>query len=267
MSDSSGVSILIVDDTLENRELLAKTLDREGVAVSACASAEYAREMLNIELFSLILLDISMPGGMSGIEFLKEIKGNPKLADIPVVMVSASGDKDNVIHCLELGAKDFIIKPFDLPLLKRRIDRYISEASNARQGRHITSTRKFNILIVDDNELNRDILQRRLDKFGFLTKVAAGGDAAIECINKYSINLVLLDIMMPEKDGVTTLLEIRQDHRHKNLPIIMLTALSDKEKVHECITSGADDYIIKPFETKVLKARIDACLTEKSNFV
>ena len=112
--------VLIVDDIEANRELLARRLRREGCEVSLAASGPQALEALRRDSFDLVLLDVIMPG-MNGIDVLKRMKADEALREIPVLMVSALDDMENVVHCIENGAEDYLPKPFNAALLRARV--------------------------------------------------------------------------------------------------------------------------------------------------
>lgn len=119
------------------------------------------------------------------------------------------------------------------------------------------------ILIVDDNELNLDLLNRRLMREGHRTLQARDGLAALSILREGSIDLVLLDIMMPVLDGYQTLAAIKADTSLLDIPVIMLTAVNEVESAANCIELGADDYICKPFNSILLHSRVNACLKLK----
>ena len=119
------------------------------------------------------------------------------------------------------------------------------------------------ILVVDDIEDNRAVLQRRLERQGYAVECAASGGRALEMLAAAPFDLVLLDVMMPELDGFAVLERIKGDARTRDVPVIMISALDDLASVVRCIENGAEDYLPKPFEPVLLKARIGASLEKK----
>jgi len=119
------------------------------------------------------------------------------------------------------------------------------------------------VLVVDDNEMNRDLLLRRLDSMGFSLYSAADGEEALAMLESHHIDLVLLDIMMPVMDGYEVLAAMQQDPEMSKVPVVMITALDDVESAVRCIDMGAVDYVTKPFNPTLLKARVNACLEQK----
>jgi class 3 adenylate cyclase/CheY-like chemotaxis protein len=119
------------------------------------------------------------------------------------------------------------------------------------------------ILVVDDNAGNRDMLSRRLDREGYSVDMAANGREALEKLEAGGFDLVLLDIVMPELDGFAVLKSIRANERWKEVAVIMISALDEIRSVVRCIEMGAEDYLPKPFDPVLLRARIGAILDRK----
>jgi len=119
------------------------------------------------------------------------------------------------------------------------------------------------ILVVDDNEINRDMLCRRLERQGHTVIQAVDGRKALEIVESVKVDLVLLDILMPELDGLQTLELLKADASHRYTPVIMLSAIDEIDSVVRCIEVGAEDYLPKPFNPVLLNARIGACLEKK----
>ncbi len=114
-------TVLIVDDSEENRDLLARQVKRFGHQAEMAEDGEQALAMLQAKAYDLVLLDIMMPG-LTGYEVLERVKADPALKIVPVIMISAVDDLEGVVRCIELGADDYIIKPFKIILLKARIN-------------------------------------------------------------------------------------------------------------------------------------------------
>jgi phosphoserine phosphatase RsbU/P len=119
------------------------------------------------------------------------------------------------------------------------------------------------ILVVDDNPGNRDMLSRQLERQGHTVAAAGDGRAALEELRASAFDLVLLDMMMPVLDGYSTLIEIKNDAALRHLPVIMISALDELSSVVRCIERGAEDYLPKPFNPTLLRARIGAGLEKK----
>lgn len=119
------------------------------------------------------------------------------------------------------------------------------------------------ILIVDDNPLNRDVLGRRLLRQGYQVASAKQGQQALQMLTTQDYDLVLLDVMMPEMDGYEVLRRLKADPQRRDIPVIMISALEELDSVVRCIELGAEDYLPKPFNPVLLRARTEACLEKK----
>jgi len=252
--------ILVVDDDALNRDVLCRRLKREGFAVEEAYSGSCALAMLKENFFNLVLLDIVMPD-INGIEVLKQIKSDKTLLASPSVMMLSSQRNENTVStCLKLGADDYLNKPFIMSLVKSRIERCLNgtPAEGNITNKDLTG---MQILIVDDNEMNRNLLKRQLKKRGYNIAVANSGSQAIVHISENPVDLVLLDIDMPGMDGIETLRRIRSDEHSKHIPVIMVTAGNDAKTMETCLNHGANDYIPKPLDIDFLNARIRSSLS------
>lgn len=119
------------------------------------------------------------------------------------------------------------------------------------------------LLVVDDDAENRDVLSRRLIKQGHEVRTASNGPEALQLLNENAFEVVLLDIMMPDMDGYEVLGRIKSDRRLQHVPVIMISAIDEVQSVVRCIEAGAEDYLAKPFDPTLLKARIGASLEKK----
>jgi two-component system cell cycle response regulator len=119
------------------------------------------------------------------------------------------------------------------------------------------------ILVVDDDAINRMLLTRELEREGHRVATAEDGARALKALGAEQFDIVLLDVLMPELDGYETLAQIERDEKLRHLPVIMVSALEDIESVVRCIEMGAADYLPKPFDPVLLRARINGCLTKK----
>lgn len=139
-----------------------------------------------------------------------------------------------------------------------------------QQSKHILKRTNFasdqvksKILIVDDEEDNRSLLASRLEREGFITRMAEDGEDALAKIAFDAFDLILLDILMPKMDGFQTLLKIKSNQKTSHIPVIMISALDDLSMVVPCIEAGAEDYLSKPFNRVLLGARISSSLEKK----
>ena len=135
--------------------------------------------------------------------------------------------------------------------------------SAGERGDHEAARATGRLLVVDDNEANRDMLSRRLEREGYSVNVASNGREALEKLEAGEFDLVLLDIVMPELDGFAVLQRIRANPHWKEVAVIMISAVDEIRSVVRCIEMGAEDYLPKPFDPVLLRARIGAILERK----
>ena len=125
------------------------------------------------------------------------------------------------------------------------------------------TTNSGHILVVDDDLLNRTLLATNLEEQGYTVELAENGYQALHELRSKSFDVVLLDILMPEMDGYQVLAEIKRDSALQPIPVIVISALDEMDSVIRCIEMGATDYLPKPFDPALLKARINASLAAK----
>lgn len=120
--------------------------------------------------------------------------------------------------------------------------------------------RSYSVMVVDDNEMNRDMLGRRLQRQGYRVTMAVDGRQALEFIKQEPFDLVLLDIMLPVMNGYEVLEHLKADQSLSHIPVIITTALDESDGKAKCMELGAEDYLTKPFNPVILKSRISDCL-------
>jgi class 3 adenylate cyclase len=131
------------------------------------------------------------------------------------------------------------------------------------EGTRPASPLRGRVLVVDDDEVNRDVLSRRVQSQGADVAVVASGRQALEVLRSESFDAVLLDVMMPEMNGYAVLREMKSDTSLRDIPVIMISALDEVESTVRCIQLGAEDYLMKPFDPTLLRARLGACIEKK----
>lgn len=119
------------------------------------------------------------------------------------------------------------------------------------------------VLVVDDYEMNREVVSSYLERCGSKVLAAADGEQALEVMDSQRVDLVLLDVMLPGLNGYSLLKQMKREKALRDIPVIMISALDEKESVLRCIEIGAEDYVIKPFDPALLRARLEACLDKR----
>ncbi len=267
----AGLPVLIVDDNSSSRRFLEETLRGWGlnptvVIEGACVLPEMERAKAFGSPFPLVLLDAHMPG-TDGFEIAAQIKRNPRLNESAVVMLTSIGLPGEAAKCRDLGTDAYLSKPigqsdlFDLVarvLGSRKVQKQI--VPEVSKGFVDESRSKLTILLAEDNKVNQVVAIRLLQKRGHTVVLAETGKAALEKSEKQKFDLVLMDVQMPEMDGLEATMAIRQREKgsENHLVIIAMTAnamVGDRER---CVQAGMDGYITKPLSVKELFETIEA---------
>jgi len=132
-------------------------------------------------------------------------------------------------------------------------------------GKRVQDTKTRTILVVDDMEMNRAVIGRRLEKLDYTVVGVDSGAAALAMLKQSQPDIMLLDFMMPQMNGIEVLRELRANASTRDLPVIMVTARAESEAIVEALAAGADDYVTKPIDFEVLRARIESQLGKRSD--
>ena len=257
-----GVAALVVDNNATNREILAELLAEYGVAARLAASGEEALAMLEAsgQDVSLILADQDMPG-MNGFAFLDRWRKSRGPSAATIMMLTATGSAGDAARCRELGLTASLFKPILRAELLETLDRALRAPSppevSARRNRAKTRREKIGglrILIAEDRPENQAVLQGLLKKGGFIAKTVNNGREALAALEKQSFDAVLMDIHMPELDGLAATAAIRDKEgaAGARLPIIAVTAHAMPGDRERFLEAGMDAYLSKPIRSKDL---------------
>ena len=243
--------VLVVDDDPEILELLADVLNKHGLEVTAVANGTAMDEALEREHYDLLVLDLMLPGE-NGLSIAKRLKQTNSL---PIIMLTALSDDIDKVVGLEIGADDYVAKPFNPRVLLARI-RSVLRRKNT-PNRTAASAETTRILVVDDDPDTLQLLDDYFTQQGFEVLTAENGDGLEKVLAETEIDLVILDLKIPGENGQQLAARIR---RTSDLPIIMMTGLGDDVEQVVGLEMGADDYIYKPPNPRELLARVKAIL-------
>ena len=278
----SKPKILIVDDEPLNVKLLLAMLPHDQYDTIAAYTGEEALAIVAKRSPDLILLDIMMPG-LNGYDVTRILKDDPKSQDIPIILVTAFGGTDNKIKGIETGADEFINKPVNTTELLARVKSLLRLKQYQDQLKARTcSIKSFtgpekdrtssgddhtvpSILIVEDNEIDAKLIQRFLVGEPYHIKLAKDGEDALCLAQQERIDLILLDILLPRKNGYEVCKILKAKEQTKNIQIIAITNMSDLDSKVKGIESGADDYLGKPVNKHELKTRIKSLIKKKAH--
>jgi PAS domain S-box-containing protein len=262
-----GVKVLVVDDNRTNRRILdgmlvcwqMKPTSVEG-GREALAELSAAREAG--EPYRLILTDMHMPL-MDGFALVEQIRNSPELSTATIMMLTSAGHRGDAARCQELGMSAYLLKPIRQSELREAVARVLGAS---RQEGAIPLVTRFSlqdarepnaflsVLIAEDNLVNQRLAVRLLEKRGHQVAVAATGIEALKALEKEKFDLVLMDVQMPEMDGLEATMAIRQKEKGSGFhqPIVALTAHAMKGDREKCLAAGMDGYLTKPIRPQEL---------------
>ncbi|PKP53611.1 MAG: histidine kinase [Bacteroidetes bacterium HGW-Bacteroidetes-1] len=260
---NSARKLLVVEDDDITRKSIVNLMQEDGVIISAVDSGEAAYELIKTDTFDCLILDLGLKE-MSGFELLELIKKDDKLNTLPVVVYTAHELTKEEDIKLQRYADSIILKgarSFErllsettlflhqveskLPAKKQEILKKLHQREDVLSGK--------TILIVDDDMRNVFALTSFLENYNIKLVIGKNGIEGIEKLHENpQIDLVLMDIMMPEMNGYEAMREIRKESKYQKLPIIALTAKAMKDDRDKCIAAGANEYLTKPFDTDKL---------------
>jgi len=255
--------ILIVDDAPSNIHMLNIML-KDDYSIIVAKDGKKAIELANkMPQPDLILLDVVMPQ-MDGFEVCKKLKEDIYTQHIPIIFVSSLNDKDEQEQAIQLGGDDYVSKPVVKDILQNKIKTQLNMISDQKKILSnptiediYMNNKTPKILIVDDAPGNIQVALEIL-KDEYTVSVATSGQKALNMLEESSKpDLILLDIIMPEMDGFELCKRLKSDLRYSDIPIIFLTVLENEHDMINGLELGAVDYVTKPFEPKVLKARVN----------
>jgi two-component system sensor histidine kinase/response regulator len=270
---------LIIDDNATNRRILEEMLRGWGMVPESVAGGEEGLNALTRTKsqgapLPLVLLAAQMPD-MDGFTVAETIKGNADLSGALIIMVTSTGTRGDATRCRELGIRAYLNKPIKRSDLLDAIKIVLGfgsqrETASALITKHsmVENRRRLRILVAEDNPVNQLLATRLLEKRGHMVVVAGTGRDAVAVVGQQQFDIVLMDVQMPEMDGLTATRRIRknEEETQRHIPIIAMTAhamVGDKER---CLAAGMDGYLSKPLHPKELFAVIeDAVLNPKAN--
>ena len=262
--DLRGKRVLVVDDNEASRQILKEHLVSMNFVPSTVGSGRDAIAELvraasdpDDEPYDLVLMDWKMPE-MDGIETSRIIQRSSDLTTVPVIiMVTAYGREDVMRKADEANLDGFLLKPVSRSTLFDSVMSAFGRAGvSDRSGGEDEATssgpdptlRGARVLVAEDNEINQQIALELLEERGINVTIANDGREAVVAVNEGEFDLVLMDIQMPNMDGHEATIEIRQDQRFKDLPIIAMTAHALATEWDKCLASGMNDHVTKPID-------------------
>ena len=265
-----GLRVLVADDNATGRTILSRMLDTLGCEVGAAGSGTQAVELIQSAAraghpFRVAFLDMQMPE-MDGEATAQAIKHDPLTRDTILVLLTSVGKRGDAARMEALGFAAYLLKPIKRRELSEALMAVLGQTRGIAQQprpplvtRHTLSELKdMRILLAEDNPINRKLAVTLLTRAGYAVEVAENGAQAVDALKNGRYSLVLMDVQMPEMDGLQATELIRaEEGAHAHIPIVAMTAHAMKGDRERCLAAGMDDYLSKPLQTKDLFEAIE----------
>jgi CheY-like chemotaxis protein len=259
----AGTRVLIVDDNETNRRILIEMLSNQKMEPTAVPNAALALQTLRDAAsanspFQLVISDAHMPN-RDGFDLIQDIHDDPQAGRPAIVMLTSADQSDDIDRCQKLGVNAYLVKPvkqselFDAVVLALGIAEKPVEDLATTDG-SADRIPSLKILLAEDSLVNQRLAIALLEKAGHSVHVASTGTDALAAHNAADFDLILMDVQMPDMDGLEVTRAIRDRERQtgKHVPIVAMTAHALKGDREKCLESGMDEYVAKPVHSKDL---------------
>jgi CheY-like chemotaxis protein len=273
VADLKGIRVLVVDDNDTNRKILQEMLSSWGMKPILADSGAAALTSLDESndgkrALPLILIDAHMPG-MDGFTLAEKIIAKQAFRDVPIIMLTSAGQPGDIKRCREMGFAAYLSKPATrselldaISTAVRRATETASRKTSLADAAAPKDARSSQVLLAEDNLVNQTLATILLEKQGYSVTVVSDGKQALAALDKSKFDIVLMDIQMPELDGIGATAAIRAKEKETgfHMPIVAMTAHAMKGDREFCLASGMDAYLSKPIRGKELYETMDGLL-------
>jgi two-component system sensor histidine kinase/response regulator len=273
-----GSKVLIVDDNRTNRRILEGLLKHWEMNATAVSSGEEALTEISAahssgDPYNLILTDMHMPK-MDGFNLVETIKEQSHPSTATIMMLTSGGQRGDAARCNELGIAAYLLKPVRQSELREAIARVLGAGEPVKTVPMLTRdslvdgrdpARALQILLAEDNPINQKLATRLLEKRGHHVTVTGNGKEVLAALAEHGYDLVLMDVQMPEMDGLeaTRALREREKISGTHQEVVAMTALAMKGDRERCLEAGMDGYLTKPIRQQELDELLDSCAESK----
>ena len=254
-------NVLIIDDSPTFREALKAAIEQLGYGVIAAASGEEGLLMAAAHRPAALIVDGVMPG-IDGSTVVRRVRLDAALRGLPCLLLTAAEDQGAELRALDAGADAFVRKEEDMGVILARFGAMLRSVRAPPEAVPSLASAK-RVLAVDDSVTYLNELGCALREVGYDVIQAQSGEDAIEILAVQNVDCILLDLLMPGIGGQESCRRIKASPALRNTPLIMLTAVEDRQALIEGLSTGADDYIAKSNDFDVLRARIQAQIRRK----
>ncbi len=262
-AQAPSCTVLVIDDSATFRERLCESLRARGYTVASAASGEEGLRSIAMNRPAAVVVDGALPG-IDGAGVVRKLRLDAALRHIPCILLTGADDQGAELHALDSGADAFVRKDEDLDMILARVSAVLrkvgGEAATHSSANMLGAAR---ILAVDDSKSYLHAQADVLRGEGYDVILAESGEEALQMLTAQGVDCILLDRIMPGLGGTETCRRLKENPATRDIPLIMLTAMEDREAMIEALSTGADDYVLKSSEFDVLKARVRAQLRRK----
>jgi two-component system NtrC family sensor kinase len=256
------ITVLVIDDSITFREELKRALERSDYNVITATSGEKGLKLAASRRPAALIVDGVM-SGIDGATVIRRLRLDVALRGLPCLLLTAADEQDAELKALDAGADAFVRKEEDMGVILARFAAMMRTVRTQPQGAALGAAGSKRILAVDDSMTYLHELSSALRDEGYDVVLAHTGEEAISMLAVQNVDCILLDLMMPGIGGQETCRRIKATAALRNTPLIMLTAVEDRQALIDGLSTGADDYIAKSNEFDVLRARIQAQIRRK----
>lgn len=259
-----GKSVLIVDDSHTNRNVLADLLTRWGCQIQQASNVEETKKSLAAHKADLIILDNLMPE-LDGVSLARQLQADGERT--PIILLTSVGTPMDLADLRNLGIRQCLSKP------ARRRDLYQAMIQSMHSPSDSIASNKvevvggsMRVLVVEDNIVNQTVARKLLASLGCAVDLASGGFEALEMLNQNIYEVIFMDCLMPDMDGYETTRRLRgsEEYWKRTIPIIALTASAMEGDRQKCLACGMDDYVSKPVTRASLEKALQKWRTESA---
>ncbi|MCH7605365.1 response regulator [Patescibacteria group bacterium] len=260
--------VLLIEDEQTIANLIQLRLEKAGYIVQTEKNGKVALTLIPKLKPDLILLDLMLPG-LGGFDIMEALSKDHILPDMPIVVISNSGQPVEIERALNLGVRDYLIKVnFSPDEVLEKVNQVIAAGKTRKEKKRtkkLSATPK-GILLVEDDLILSDVLERKFMLAKQQVFKALSANEARIILKKEKIDIILLDLVLPDVDGFTFLEELKHEGHTKNIPVIILSNLGQRQEIDRGINAGADDYIVKSntVPEEILK-KVEALLKKGQN--
>jgi DNA-binding response OmpR family regulator len=241
--------VLVIEDDSFLGDVLVRKLSHEGFEAALAEDGVRGMEEMRTFKPDLVLLDLVLPK-MNGYEVLEKKQEDSQIADIPVIIISNSGQPVEIDRALSFGVKDYLVKAeFDPDEVLDKVRKQFGNGKDSGSRQAKKSAKGAKVVIVEDDTLLSDLLVRKLTDAGFNAYHAIDGSEALTVIRKEEPDIILLDILLPGIDGFEILRTLKNDVSLKHIPVLLLSNMGQDKDIKKGEELGAASFLVKAMTT------------------